>query len=53
MSDIYHIFADHNANVNAKEFAIKMRKFLDKLVELGRMKSYRLEHERGRHICAS
>ena len=42
MSDIYHIFADHNANVNAKEFAIKMRKFLDKLVELGRMKSYRL-----------
>ena len=42
MSDIYHIFADHNANVKAKEFAIKMRKFLDGLVKMGRMKSYRL-----------
>ena len=42
MSDIYHIFADHNENVNAKEFAIKMRKFLDQMVGMGRMNSYRL-----------
>ena len=42
MSDIYHNFADHHADVDAHEFAVKMRKFLDKLVELGRMKSYRL-----------
>ena len=40
--DVYHIFADHNANVNGKEFAIKMRKFLDQMVSMGRMKSYRL-----------
>ena len=42
MSDIYHIFADHNENVNAKEFAIKMRRFLDQMVGMGRMNSYRL-----------
>ena len=42
MADIYHIFADHNENVNAKEFAIKMRKFLDQMVGMGRMNSYRL-----------
>jgi hypothetical protein len=42
VSDIYHIFADHNENVNAKEFAIKMRKFLDQMVGMGRMNSYRL-----------
>ena len=42
MSDIYHIFADHNENVIAKEFAIKMRKFLDQMVGMGRMNSYRL-----------
>ena len=42
MADIYNIFADHNKNVNAKEFAIKMRKFLDGLVSMGKMKSYRL-----------
>ena len=42
MADIYNIFADHNKNVNAKEFAIKMRKFLDGLVRMGKMKSYRL-----------
>ena len=42
MSDIYHIFADHNENVNAKEFAIKMRRFLDQMVSMGRMNSYRL-----------
>ena len=42
MADIYHIFADHNADVNAKEFAVKMRKFLDQMVAMGRMNSYRL-----------
>ena len=42
MADIYHIWADHHKDVNAMEFATKMRKFLDKLVEMGRMKSYRL-----------
>ena len=42
MSDIYHIFADHHADVDAHEFAVKMRKFLDKLVQLEKMKSYRL-----------
>ncbi len=42
MADIYHIFADHNENVNAKEFAIKMRRFLDQMVQMKRMNSYRL-----------
>ena len=42
MADIYHIFADHNSDVNAMEFTTKMRKFLDGLVALGKMKSFRL-----------
>ena len=42
MSDIYHIWADHHKDVNAYDFAKKMRKFLDGLVEMGKMKSYRL-----------
>ena len=42
MADIYHIFADHNADVNAMEFTTKMRKFLDQMVEIKRMNSYRL-----------
>ena len=42
MADIYHIFADHNENVNAKQFAVKMRRFLDQMVAMGRMNSYRL-----------
>jgi hypothetical protein len=42
LADIYHIYADHNANVNAKEFATKMRRFLDQMVKMGRMNSYRL-----------
>ena len=40
--DIYHIFADHHADVAGYEFAEKMRKFLDGLVDLGKMQSYRL-----------
>ena len=42
MADIYHIWADHHENVDAYEFATKMKKFLDGLVALGKMKSYRL-----------
>ena len=42
MADIYHIFADHNENVNAKDFAVRMRRFLDQMVAMGRMNSYRL-----------
>jgi hypothetical protein len=42
LADIYHIFADHNAGVNAKEFTTKMRKFLDQMVAMGRINSYRL-----------
>jgi len=40
--DIYHIYADHTEDTNAHEFAIKMRKFLDHMVAMGRMESYRL-----------
>jgi len=42
LADIYHIWADHKKDVDSYDFANKMRKFLDGLVELGRMKSYRL-----------
>ena len=40
--DIYHIFADHHADVDGYEFAEKMCKFLQGLVALGKMESYRL-----------
>ena len=40
--DIYHIFADHTEDTDAHTFAVLMRKFLDKMVSLGRMESYRL-----------
>ena len=39
MADVYHIFADHNENVDAKEFATKMRRFLDQMVRMKRMNS--------------
>jgi len=42
LSDIYHIFADHNKDVNAQDFAVRMRRFLDQMVAMGRMNSYRL-----------
>ena len=42
MADIYHIWADHHKDVDAYDFAKKMRKFLDGLVEMNKMKSYRL-----------
>ena len=42
MADIYHIWADHKKGVDAYDFANKMRKFLNGLVEMGRMQNYRL-----------
>jgi hypothetical protein len=42
LADIYHIWADHKEGVDAYDFANKMRKFLDGLVKMGKMKSYRL-----------
>lgn len=40
--DVYHIFADHNEDVDAHEFATKMRVFLDNMVAMDKMESYRL-----------
>lgn len=40
--DVYTIYADHSEDVNAHEFVRLMKKFLDKLVEHGRMESYRI-----------
>ena len=42
MAGIYHIYADHKEGVDAYDFANKMRKFLDGLVQMDRMKGYRL-----------
>ena len=42
MADIYHIWADHKEGVDSYDFANKMRKFLDGLVEMDKMKAYRL-----------
>jgi len=42
LADIYHIWADHKQDVDSYDFANKMRKFLDGLVTMGRMNSYRL-----------
>lgn len=38
----YHIWANTKDGVNAKEFALKMHKFLDHLVSMKRMESYKL-----------
>ena len=40
--DVYTIYADHSEETNAHEFVKLMRKFLDKMVELGRMETYRI-----------
>jgi len=40
--DVYTIYADHNENTNAHDFAILMKKFLSKMVEMGRMENYRI-----------
>tara|TARA_B100001113_G_C21041504_1_gene592560 strand:- start:37 stop:369 length:333 start_codon:yes stop_codon:yes gene_type:complete len=40
--DLYTIYADHNENIDAKEFIGKMKPFLDGLVEMNKMVSYRI-----------
>ena len=40
--NIYTIYADHKDNITAHEFVTKMSMFLDKLVEHGRMVTYRI-----------
>ena len=40
--DIYTIYADHNEEVDAHQFVQRMNKFMDKMVELGRMETYRI-----------
>ena len=40
--DVYTIYDDHSEETNAHEFVKLMRKFLDKMVELGRMETYRI-----------
>ncbi len=42
MADIYHIWADHKEGVDAYDFANKMQKFLDGLVKMGKMNSFRV-----------
>lgn len=38
----YHIWANHKPGIDAKEFALKMRMFLDKLVDMKKMSDYRV-----------
>ena len=40
--DVYTIYADHIEDTTAHEFVRKMSKFLDHMVELGRMEKYRI-----------
>ena len=40
--NIYTIYADHKDTVTAHEFVDKMSMFLDKLVEHGKMETYRI-----------
>lgn len=40
--DLYTIYADHNEKIDAKEFIKQMTPFLDGLVELDKMVSYRI-----------
>ena len=40
--NIYTIYADHKDNITAQDFVAKMSLFLDKLVEHGKMDSYRI-----------
>ena len=42
MANIYTIYADHKDNITAHEFVAKMSIFLDKLVEHGKMSTYRI-----------
>jgi hypothetical protein len=40
--DIYHIFADHKEDVSSHEFVTKMRIFLDQMVSMKKMETYRI-----------
>lgn len=40
--DIYTIYADHNENTNAFEFAELMTKFLNKMMDLKRIENFRI-----------
>ena len=40
--NVYTIYADHTEEVTAHEFVEKMSVFLDKLVENGKMVTYRI-----------
>lgn len=40
--DVYTIYADHTEDTNAFDFVEKMSKFLDHMVKLGRMETYRI-----------
>jgi len=40
--NIYTIYADHKDNISARDFVNKMSLFLDKLVEHGKMSTYRI-----------
>ena len=40
--NIYTIYADHKDNISARDFVYKMSRFLDKLVEHGKMSNYRI-----------
>jgi hypothetical protein len=40
--DVYTIYADHNENTDAHTFVRLMSKFMDKMVEMGRMETYRI-----------
>ena len=40
--DLYTIYADHNKDIDAKEFIEKMKPFLDGLVQMNKMVSYRI-----------
>ena len=40
--NIYTIYADHKGNITAHDFVTKMSMFLDKLVEHGKMVTYRI-----------
>ena len=44
--DVYTIYADHNENTDAHTFVRLMSKFMDKMVEMGRMETYRITRRR-------
>jgi hypothetical protein len=40
--DVYTIYADHTADTDAHTFVHLMKKFMDKMVEMGKMENYRI-----------